>query len=291
MPWNRLSLSVQLQQAFLDTLVRLASSADTAMALLPERLRLTIQKMLATTATHSSRAAGIHRGSSSHSLQFDAVVALLLPASSACGMPWAVVYLSYTVSEAPHLACGLRAVMVDQQASQAPGGHTGALGLGLPLFSVEQLAPTPAAVQAAGNSIPPGAAASNTPTSTSPSHPAAQATPAGAGLGQPAGQAGEQPVAAGPVGSGSRRSRLQQEDQEEEGELEHEHSSPAAAGKLSEGWGLDGDPLATLAGAGLVRTWVHVRLRCARVRAAARLRRQLTPLERLQQEAQAVLGP
>jgi hypothetical protein len=237
---------------FLDTLASLATSAGTAWCLLPQRLQITIQKLLA----------------KGELLQFDAVAAELLSAaaSPACAMPFMVLYLSYTRSEAPQYARGLKAVMVDQQAYQAPGGHRGTCKLGLPLFCIEQLA-------------------------NAASRPAA-AGPAVAGL-QPAAVVASEPLQQqqqAPMGS-SRRGALQRSDQADD--LDADPGAGAASRHATGSFddSSEEDPLASLAGASLLRTWVHWRLRCARARASARLHRQLTPLERLQQEAQAALRP
>lgn len=160
LPRSKLPLPVQIQQVFLDTLARLSTSAETAGCLLPQRLQVTIQKLLAKADASSSEAK-----KAGSKLRFDAVAAELLSAaaSPACCMPLMVLYLSYTRSEAPQYARGLKAVMVDQQASQAPGGHQRALELGLPLFCVVGAASQPAAAGAVVAGLQPAAVVTSEP--------------------------------------------------------------------------------------------------------------------------------
>jgi len=260
-PPPRLPVPVQIQQHFLQTLAKLAEMQGSAIGLLPQRVQLTIQKLLAKAAVST----GAQR-SAVHGLQFDAVAAELFAAAAACSMPWTVLYLSYTGSEAPRFARGLKAVMVDRQEGGQPGSDAP------PLFFFEQLIGPEMAALLRDSAI--GSAT-------------ATAVPIAGAVGTAAAPAVSAAAAAQPQQPGSsRRSRL---GQSEEAELDEFEASTAHASNAA-GLVDDEDPLASLTGAVFVRTWVHWRLRCWKARAAARLNRRTSPLERLQQEARAAMA-
>jgi hypothetical protein len=297
---GRPPLPVQIQDCFLDTLASLASpsrppagsrssssssggggggSNNTAFCLLPERLRLCILKLLAKAGARSSSSSQHSRSGQNsrfHGLQFDEVAAeLLATAAASCSLPWAVLYSSQTGSNVPHWARKLKTVMVDEAAA-AVQGSSGSQGASS-LFSFEQLLHTSEIAGLGIKELMLGSA----PNAASHAADGLAAT-AAVSKGPAAAPAGDEEQQQGLRSNALGRQRPRAaEAEQDDGE---DDAAVAAHGKLDDG----DDAEATLAGAGLLQTWVHWRLRCWKARAVAKLGRQLSPLQKLQLEAKAV---